>query len=300
MRENADCPPGGRSWPAALAAAAVWSACLLRYGLAHPPMAGVAAGGATYAGLLAAGVWFLVRRPAGADRLRATGSGISLRAWPAVALVTLAWAFLYGFAFGGVAGGVHIPVLTPWIAGLNRWRLARGVDGTTLLNFASLGLLPAAILLALGARRREIGLATPVAGTRLASVACLILPALMVAWAVVAGKVTAPTLLVLALHSLLSNGFCEEMMCRGVLLPPLRASGSTAWAVVIQGLLFGLVHVGGAIPEEGGDAVLAVAAAVALNFPMGTALGFVAVRTGSLALPVAIHVSLHLMKDVLR
>jgi membrane protease YdiL (CAAX protease family) len=32
---------------------------------------------------------------------------------------------------------------------------------------------------------------------------------------------------------------------------------------------------------------------------MGVALGVVAVRTGSLALPVAVHVSLHLMKDVL-
>jgi len=56
---------------------------------------------------------------------------------------------------------------------------------------------------------------------------------------------------------------------------------------------------GGAVPEERGDPVLAAAAAVALNFPMGMALGVVAVRTGSLALPVAVHVSLHLMKDML-
>jgi membrane protease YdiL (CAAX protease family) len=69
--------------------------------------------------------------------------------------------------------------------------------------------------------------------------------------------------------------------------------------VVVQGLLFGLLHLGGAIPEAGGDPVQAVSAAVALNFPMGMALGLVAVRTGSLMLPTAIHVSLHIMKDVL-
>jgi membrane protease YdiL (CAAX protease family) len=121
----------------------------------------------------------------------------------------------------------------------------------------------------------------------------------MVGWAVTVGKVTPLALLVMAVHSLVSNGFCEEFMCRGLLLPTLRASAPTAWAVVAQGLLFGLVHLGGAVPEESGDPVLAAAAAVALNFPMGVALGVVAVRTGSLALPVAVHVSLHLMKDVL-
>src|SRR5205823_6005551 len=107
--------PARRWWPAALAATAVWCACLLRYGLAHPAMAGMAAGGAAYAAILASCVWFLIRRPPGFDRLRVTGVGISLRAWQIVALVTLTWAFLYGFAYGGVEGGVRIPFLTPWI-----------------------------------------------------------------------------------------------------------------------------------------------------------------------------------------
>ena len=60
---------------------------------------------------------------------------------------------------------------------------------------------------------------------------------------------------------------------------------------------FGLIHLGGAIPEEHGDPLMAVAAFVALDAPMGGAL---AVRTGSLALPTAIHAAGHLMIDVLR
>ncbi|MFL5330269.1 MAG: CPBP family intramembrane glutamic endopeptidase [Gemmataceae bacterium] len=53
-------------------------------------------------------------------------------------------------------------------------------------------------------------------------------------------------------------------------------------------------------PEELDKAIEAdFDAVVALNFPMGVALGVIALRTGSLALPVAIHVSLHVMTDVL-
>jgi membrane protease YdiL (CAAX protease family) len=88
-------------------------------------------------------------------------------------------------------------------------------------------------------------------------------------------------------------------MWRGVLLATFRSAVSTGWAIVAQGLLFALIHVGGSIPEEGGNVVHAAAAAVALNAPMGFALGVVAARTGSLALPTAIHVSLHLMSDAL-
>jgi hypothetical protein len=38
---------------------------------------------------------------------------------------------------------------------------------------------------------------------------------------------------------------------------------------------------------------------MALTFPMEVARGVVALRTGSLALPLAIHVFLHLMQDAL-
>lgn len=290
-------PTATPAWPAALAAAAVWALALGWYARVNPPMAGMAAAGAAYAGVLAGLTVWLVRRPAPDDRLRA---GPPRRAWDIVAGGLLGWAFLYGFAFGGVYGGVRVPGLTSLIADLTRWRPAPGVDGTTLLNFASLAAVPAAALLAAGARPRDLGLCPPVPGTRAATAACLVLPAGFVAWGFAHGKLTPALLLVGVVHNLLSNGLTEEVMCRGVLLARLRTAAGTAWGVAIQGLLFGLVHVGGAIPEEHGDAVTAAAAAVALNAPMGVALGVIAVRTGSLALPTAIHVAGHLMRDVLR
>jgi hypothetical protein len=83
---------------------------------------------------------------------------VPLWPWYTVAGFTLAWAFLYGFAFGGIYGGVRVPGLTPIIADLSRWWPAPGIDGTTLLNFAFLAALPGAVLLALGVRPRELGL----------------------------------------------------------------------------------------------------------------------------------------------
>lgn len=284
----------------AVAGAALWAAALAYYAARRPSLAAMAAGGAAYAAILAALCARLVRSPAPPDRLRATGRTAPLSAWYAVALAVLAWGFLYGVAFGGVSGGVYVPLLTPWVADLSRRWLAPGVDGTTVLNFASFAVVPGLILAAAGATRPELALAAPVKGTGRAAAACLALPAAFVAWGFAAGKVTAASLGVAVVHDFLSNGFAEEFMCRAVLLAALRSVLPVGWAVVTQGLLFGLVHVGGAIPEEGCGLVAAAAAAVALNAPMGMALGVVAARTGSLALPTAVHVSLHLMNDVLR
>lgn len=293
-REN-----GGRSgfWGSVAVGVAVWAASLLWFARYNTSMAAAAAGGAFYALVLAIlAVW--LGRDVPDDRLQVTSGRRTLIAWWLVACVELGWSILYGIAFGGLNGGIRVPVLTECVANLLRWQLTRGVNGPTLLNFFSIGLAPLCAVLALGGRPRELGLVRPLPRTRALSFACLLLPACFGVWGLARGRVTAGTIGIIALHSFLSNGFPEEAQCRGLFLPPLRRTLSTSWAVLIQGLIFGLIHFGGAIGEEGGDYLRAAAAAVALNFPMGAALGIVALRTGSLALPIAIHVSLHLMKDL--
>lgn len=298
-----ECRSGERRsglWAIALAGTAVWAASLWWFSRFNPSMGAAAAGGAVYAALLTLlTVWLAPRTPP-EDRLRVLSGRPGLSVWWIVAGAELCWVMTYGIAFGGVGGGVRVPLLTPRIADLSRWQFVRGVNGTTLLNFVSLGLLPACVMLTFGARPRELGLVRPVRGTRAVSVAWLALPTAFVVWGFSRGKLTGGIFGVMLLHNLLSNGFPEEAQCRGLFLAPLRTVLPTAWAVLIQGLLFGLIHFGGAIPEEGGDYVRAAAASVALNFPMGVALGVVSVRTGSLALPIVIHVSLHVMKDLVR
>lgn len=283
----------------ALTGGAIWAACLFWFGRFNPSMAGAAAGSAFYAAVLG-GLALWLGRPMPEDYLRVASGRRTLIAWSIVAGIEFCWALLYGIAYGGVDGGVRIPVLTERIGELLRWHPVAGVNGATLLNFFSIGLIPVCAVLALGARRREVGLVRPVRGTGALSLACLLLPAGFVIWAFARGLLTAGTLGVVVLHSLLSNGFPEEAQCRGLFLAPLRSVLPGSWAIVLQGLMFGLIHFGGAIPEEGGDYLRAAAAAVALNFPMGVALGVVAIRTGSLALPIGIHVSLHVMKHLVQ
>lgn len=281
--------------------ATIWTVCVAWFARAHLDMAGAAVGSAFYASLLVFFVTRLVRATIPEDHLKARNDPALLTRWFIVAGLLVAWAFIYGIAYGGVSpGGVRLPGLTPLIADLLRWRAMRGVNGPTLLNFFSLGLVPALVLLLMGARPREIGFVRPIRGTGWASLACLTLPALFVIWAFASGKTSWAVLGVIVLHSFLSNGFPEEVQCRGIFLPPLRAVLPLNWALLVQALLFGLFHLGGGIAEEGGNYLLAITGSIALNFPIGVALGIVAVRTGSLLLPIAIHVSLHVMQDLLR
>jgi len=62
------------------------------------------------------------------------------------------------------------------------------------------------LLLALGARRREIGFVQPIRGTGWASVACLMVPALFIIWAFASGRTNWTVLGLIVLHSFLSNG----------------------------------------------------------------------------------------------
>ncbi len=78
-----------------------------------------------------------------------------------------------------------------------------------------------------------------------------------------------------------SNGAMEEIVYRGSLQAWL---GGDAFALVAQALVFGLVHTGS---DVGGPAILVVAGmAVA-----GAIAGLIVRRTGSLALPIAIHIA---------
>lgn len=89
-----------------------------------------------------------------------------------------------------------------------------------------------------------------------------------------------------ALLFAIANGSMEEAVYRGVLLRWVMRSHGTAVAMAVQAAAFGLAH------GVGGDfagSPLPVVAATAVG---GLAFGVVALRTGSLILPIAIHAAL--------
>ncbi|MEN8234351.1 MAG: type II CAAX endopeptidase family protein [Actinomycetota bacterium] len=81
----------------------------------------------------------------------------------------------------------------------------------------------------------------------------------------------------------------EEMLFRGMLLSRLVRSMSPLWAVVVQALVFGGVHL--LDPS-------AIAAFPGLVI-VGAVLGYAAIRTGSLSLPIMLHAGVNLTAVVL-
>jgi membrane protease YdiL (CAAX protease family) len=168
-----------------------------------------------------------------------------------------------------------------------------------LYNFITLALIPGVLLFALGTRPKELGLCPPVKGTFAGTLACLFLPIGFIVWAFVSKGLTLTRLFFLLVHNLLSNGFSEEFFARGMILSQLRALMTSEWALVLQGLVFALIHYGSTIHDEHGNVIRILAYVIALNFPMGLALGFMALRSRSLVMPTIVHISLDTMKDLL-
>ena len=92
--------------------------------------------------------------------------------------------------------------------------------------------------------------------------------------------------LVPALVFAIANASMEETIYRGALLRWLSPIGGVLLALVVQAGAFGLAH------GVGGDFVGSPVPVIAATAVGGMAFGIVALRTGSLLLPIAIHAGL--------
>lgn len=111
------------------------------------------------------------------------------------------------------------------------------------------------------------------------------------------GHLTLPALALYLVHNVLSNGFSEEFISRGLIMAHLRAFMRTDWALLAQALAFALFHLATSLHDEP-TALGIVANIIALNVPMGVVFGMLALRTRSLALPAALHTVLDTHRNV--
>ncbi|MFL5242296.1 MAG: type II CAAX prenyl endopeptidase Rce1 family protein [Gemmataceae bacterium] len=198
-----------------------------------------------------------------------------------VVVAAVALVALDGAAYAGIKTGYRVPFLTPMIQKLLTVRLWPGVGGLELLNFTTYALVPGLLLLALGARPRELGLCVPARGTVAATLLCLIPSLAFVGWGLATGKLTALGLFYLAVHNFLSNGFSEEFQCRGMIFSHLRACLRTDWALLVQAVIFALLHFRPNGVEERADPLGSLAEDLALNMPVALAFGFLALRAAA-------------------
>ena len=217
----------------------------------------------------------------------------------AIVAVDVAFVVLYGIAYGGIEGGIYVPVATPFIEALLRWQLPLLGSAQALFNFAILALLPGLLLVAMGTAPRELGLTKSARGTLAATAGCLLLPIVFIVVGFARGSVTVVRLIGLVVHNLFSNGFSEEFWSRGVVFSHLRSIASDEWALIGQAIVFALLHTGSTIAEEHYHWVLIFANVIALNGPLAIALGVMALRGRSLVLPTIVHISIDTMAHVL-
>ncbi len=169
-----------------------------------------------------------------------------------------------------------------------------GYGDSALPNFIVFVLIPGTLLFALGTKPIELGLTAWRKGSWYALMGAFILPAIFAGFWFARGHATIGLLILILVRNLLSNGFSEEFLMRGMTMSHLRAYFSKDWALVLQATLFGLLHFG----QPQGNWVVALAYVIALNAPMGFFLGLIALRSSSVVLPGLIHMTLDTLKDL--
>jgi len=242
-------------------------------------------------------LWLITRRlvhePTStvSDVLKAAGTRKRLFVRAVIVAAVLLLIFIYGFTNSKV---LTVPVFDSAYRGIAR--LAPQL-GSGLPNFVLYVLIPGLLVVALGARRRELGLTRPAKGTYLATLVGGGLFLLSWVWRILQRRMAIPMLGLFLLHNFLSNGFSEEFLTKGLVLSHLRAFMRNDWALVVQAMIFAFLHFGSSLHDER-TMVGVVANVIALNAPMGYFLGLMAVRTRSLFLPAAVHLIFDTTRNV--
>jgi membrane protease YdiL (CAAX protease family) len=145
------------------------------------------------------------------------------------------------------------------------------------------------ILILLKVTVRKLGLGSFRRGALAAAGLWLIAPAVTFVVLILTGRLRILFLIRVLLSNLLQAGFCEEFLYRGALLNRLRAVLSGGWALVMQALVFGAWHYGLNVTAYHGNILDAAAEMIVNQALFGYAMGFLAMRAGNIAVPVAFH-----------
>ena len=178
--------------PAVIVGSFIWAMAMATMGVVDPNVAAIALGTAAYAAALAgATLWLIPARNVEPDPgvLRATRTRWF---WLRLAIVAASAAIVFAFytGFGAVYAGAHLPFIASIMRSFAYLHRAYHFEAYTAFNFVALALVPGVLLLALGAKPRELGLTRPVSRTYRAMAACLVLPAVFVIIAFVRGRLS--------------------------------------------------------------------------------------------------------------
>lgn len=190
---------------------------------------------------------------------------------------------------------VAVPGWDAAMLGLGRVSGAWLGNDNYLVNPTAYFVLPMVGLLLLGADWRSLGFEK---GWRVWAVVALwaAIPVGVMVFAWVSGQVTLVRLGAVVVSHSLQNGFFEEFLFRGTLQTRLARVLPLPWAVVVQGVVFGVWHLGlGFSMADGAGLGVVLATTVVYQGVMGVVFGVLMARTRNLIAPSVVHVVLNSM-----
>ena len=215
-------------------------------------------------------------------------------------LVVLAIATLIGLSAMslyqvGPRGLGSIPVwsgIFSWLIGLGRALSAAAPTAISApaLEFA----LPLVVLVALGARWRELGFGRGHRSGRVLALWCV--PQLVnLGLLIFAGQAQPLRLIWVFIRNGFQNGPVEEFLFRGALQTRLSYLIGRSWGLVLSALAFGVWHLGAnARSETGGDLLTAACMGIVGQAPFGIAFGVIFQRTRNLLAGSVVHMVIDL------
>lgn len=164
-----------------------------------------------------------------------------------------------------------------------------GGPGNAIANPAQYFVISLILLLALGAKPRELGLDR---GHRVWQVSLIWLVGLglILIWPAAAGALTAQAFVRRVIGNFFQNGFFEEFLFRGALQTRLSSFLSAPLALIVQALIFGLWHLGANTRSFDGNVAAGLAWCIVSQGVLGLAFGFIFHRTRNLVAPTVAHV----------
>jgi membrane protease YdiL (CAAX protease family) len=195
-------------------------------------------------------------------------------------------------------GGMVVNGTAPDIPGL--YQLVQNLYRLTplALNPILYVLVPAILLLVLGARLRGLGFA-PGRHSWAVSGLWSIYPVIVIGIALLTGGLSVLRLVGLLVSNTLQNGPMEEFLWRGAVLTRLRLVVGTPWSVVVSSLVFGIWHIGANLHAFDGQVAAAVAYSVVSQATIGLAFALLFVCTRNLLAPSIAHVLINVAGELL-
>ena len=155
-------------------------------------------------------------------------------------------------------------------------------------------LLPLVLLLALGARWRDLGFGKGHRVGRVVALWCMP-QVLNLGILILTGQAQPLRLIGVFIRNAFQNGPVEEFLFRGALQTRLSMLLGGGWGLVLSAVAFGVWHLGvNARLETGGDIVSGACAGIAGQAPFGLAFGVIFQRTRNLAAGSVFHMVIDL------